>query len=266
MKKILEELNLTEAQARKILLGECVPKPKILTRYLSNRNVRFAIVSDTHLCSRYERLDELHTFYAICKKVGIKTVFHAGDILEGSGRIYRGQLNDIHTYGAMRQVKYVVENYPKVDGITTYYVLGNHDISFYSENGVDVGELISKEREDLVYLGHLQADFKLGKMVIRLLHPDSGAAYALSYKGQKIAEQIPSGQKPDVLVLGHYHTTVYFNYRVMHVFQAGAFQGQTPFILRKGINPNIGGWICEAKIGKGKDRVISLQSSFIPFF
>ena len=95
----------------------------------------------------------------------------------------------------------------------------------------------------MVYLGQYQADVVLGGVKIRLVHPDGGMPYALSYRGQKLAEHIPSGKKPHILVLGHLHTAYYFHYRLMHIIGAGSFEGQTSFLLRKGINPNIGGWI-----------------------
>jgi len=31
------------------------------------------------------------------------------------------------------------------------------------------------------------------------------------------------------------------------------------------LNPAIGGWICKAKLGKGRDRIVALEQCFIPF-
>jgi predicted phosphodiesterase len=91
--------------------------------------------------------------------------------------------------------------------------------------------------------------------------------YALSYRGQKIAEQIPSGKKPHLLVIGHLHTAVYYFYRNIHVLQAGAFEGQTSLLVRLGINPNIGGWTVKARIARDKKKsVVSCTPTFIPFF
>lgn len=89
---------------------------------------------------------------------------------------------------------------------------------------------------------------------------------ALSYKGQKIAEQIASGSKPNILLIGHYHTAFYFWYRNIHIFNCGTFQGQTDYLLRKGLNPAIGGWICDIREGEVNNEVVALQSCWIPFF
>jgi predicted phosphodiesterase len=263
--KLLKEFGLTEKEVRKILINRNKTKPKILKRYITEKKFGFAIVSDTHLCSRQERLDELKTFYEICRKTGVKHVLHAGDLMEGSGRIYRGQMNDIHTYGAIRQVNYCVDNYPKVEGITTYLIGGNHDESFYKENGTDVCELFCAKREDFEYLGQYQADVTLGDVKFRLLHSDKAGAYAISYHSQKIAEQIASGNKPHIFINGHWHTSFMFWYRNMHIFSAGTFQGQTDFMMRKALNPAIGGWICSVRVGN-EDPVVALEATWIPFY
>lgn len=265
--EILKELGLSEREAKKILTEKKRIKPKPLRRYFSDEVIRFGIVSDTHLGSLYERLDELHTLYAICRKEGVKIVLHSGDLVDGNGRLYRNQLNEIHTYGAQRQVEYLTKNYPKVKGITTYFITGNHDLSYYNDNGIDVGHLIQQARPDMEYLGQYEATIHLGKARIRLVHPSGGCAYALSYKGQKFAEQIPPGQKPDILIFGHWHTSFYFWYRNIHILNAGCFQGQTSYLARKGLMPAIGGWICKFYQGKQKrDRVVAFQPCWIPFF
>lgn len=265
MKNLLEDLGVTEAQVKRILLARRTPKPKILKRFLTNKEFKFGVVSDTHLCSTHEKLSELHTFYEICRKVGVQHVFHAGDLVAGWG-IYFGQETEVRVFGAQAQADYVIEHYPKVEGITTHFITGNHDLSFYKRAGVDIGELVAAKRKDMVYLGQCQGDVEINHVRLRLLHSDGGGAYAISYRGQKIAEQIPSGQKPDVLILGHYHVSNYFWYRNMHVLNGGSFEGQTLFLLRKGINPAIGGWVCTAKQGQGKDRVLAFETSWVPFF
>lgn len=121
----------------------------------------------------------------------------------------------------------------------------------------------------MVYLGQYQGDIELGKMKIRLVHPDGGGAYAISYKAQKIAEQIHSGKKPDILILGHAHTSNYFFYRNIHILNGGTFEGQTSFLLRKGINPSIGGWIIRVRTTEGnlnRTSVVAVSCSWIPFF
>jgi hypothetical protein len=95
------------------------------------------------------------------------------------------------------------------------------------------------------------------------MHPSGSPAYALSYKMQKFAEQMTSGDKPNVFICGHYHSSVYFFNRNMHCLMAGSFQRQTPYLLAKGVNPTIGGWILTLRGKEG--RTIGIDTSFILF-
>ena len=263
--KLLKEFGLTEQQLRRILVGRN-GKPKIIKEQITNKEFEFAVISDTHLCSRYEAIDELLTFYHICKKMGIKHIVHAGDLIDG-GMTHAGWENEIHTFGADRQVAYVVKNYPKLDGIQTYFISGSHDYSFWKRAGVEVGRLIESQRPDLHYLGMVKGDVEIGGVKIMLIHPSGGAPYSKSYRAQKIAEQIPSGEKPHILVVGHLHYAIYMFYRNMHILHAGAFQWQTPYLKEKSLNPDVGGWTIRVRIADDKKKsIVSITPSFIPFF
>lgn len=259
----LFDLGLNKSQLFKVLKGKDY-KPKVIKHDLSDNTFTFAVVSDTHLCSKEEKLDELHTAYAICKKDKINTVVHAGDLVAGQS-IYKGQENEIHTFGAMNQAQYAIKNYPKIDGIKTYFITGNHDLAFWKQNGIDIGEIIAKERPDMEYVGQYSGDVMLNGVRVRMLHPDGGGAYALSYSAQKIVEQMKSGEKPHILILGHDHTAIYFFHRNVHVIRGGAFEGQTSFLLRKGKQPQIGFWTIKVRVASDKKTILSLTPSFIPF-
>lgn len=264
MKDILQEYGISFQQLKKILASK-KPKPKVLKMHITDEEYRFGVVADTHFCSIHEKLNELHTFYEIMRKVGVKTIFHAGDLVAG-WKIYRGQENEVHTFGARNQAKYVIEHYPKIKGITTYFITGNHDLAWWNLAGTDIGETISDQREDMIYLGQCFADTSFNGIRVRLMHPD-GWAYAISYKSQKIAEQIPSGQKPQILLFGHWHTQFYYMYRNMHIMNAGCFEGQSLFLLRKGINPTIGGWDVRIRVADDKKKsVVAFTPTWIPFF
>ncbi len=259
---IKEKYGLTPKQLEKVLIAksEKVIKPFNIQ---IGETLTFAATSDKHLCSMEERLEALHSFYRLCKKEGVRDVYDAGDNLAGQG-VYRGQEYEIHTFGADNQVDYFVKNHPKEDGITTHFIDGNHDYIFFKQIGLNTGRLIAERRDDMNYLGVFQADIMHnGIPLIRLVHPDSGMAYALSYRMQKYVEQISSSKKPRIIIAGHQHTALYFPYRNIHLVQAGAFEGQTKLILRKGINPTIGGWIITIKLAKdSKKSILSFKPEF----
>ncbi len=252
---VRDKFGLTERQLEKVLIAKKEREIKPFNIQIGE-TYKFAVVSDTHLCSAEEKLEALHGFYDIGKKQNITDFYNAGDVVAGQG-VYQGQEYEIHTFGADNQVDYFCENYPKVKGITTHFILGNHDYIYYKQIGLNIGDMITKQRDDLKFLGIFQADVMFGNVpLIRLVHPDGGIPYAVSYRMQKYSEQVSSGKKPNIILSGHQHTALYFPYRNMHILQAGAFEGQTKLILRKGINPNIGGWIVTIKMAKDNRKTI----------
>lgn len=231
-------------------------------------NIRFGVIGDTHLGSLYSDLSVLRAAYRMFAQSEVHNVYHAGDILDGE-KIYRGQEYELRIHGADAQVAYCVKNYPKVDGITTHFICGNHDYSFYKRSGLDPGNLIAAQRSDMVYLGPDEQDVILRgegktKAVLRLVHPRKGTAYALSYQIQKMIEAWSGGNKPAIVVVGHYHKSEYIFYRNVHAFQVGTTQQQTPFMRGQNIAAMLGFWIVEVTLSS---RGISqLHSTFYPFY
>jgi len=269
MDELLTRYGLTQEQLERLLTYQGLRAVKPLALYLKEGDTyEFGAVSDTHLCSKEERLKELHTFYKLCKARGITDIYHSGDVLSGQ-TVYRGQLQEIHTFGCDNQVAYVVRNYPKEEGITTHFITGNHDADWFKSSGVDVGVAIAEKRPDMEYLGMYFAEVMLGNIkFMGLMHLEGGVAYALTYRAQRaVVELTSTGQKPRFLLTGHPHTSYQFLYRGVYVYGCGAFEGQTPFLARKGINPVIGGWIVKTTLGKDKKRsTVSVASEFVPFW
>ena len=239
-KQILSEIN----NRGYFTVKKKLPQDVLYKISAPTHTFKVGVVSDPHVGSIYQQLTHLTHFYGECKKEGVKDVFLAGDMVEGNGRLYRGQQFEMFINGASNQVRYAVENYPKIKGITTRVVAGNHDFSFYKESGYDVVSEICDKRDDLEYLGVFGAYITIGKIRFYLMHGSSGNAYARSYKMQKIIEQFAPDNKPNILLLGHFHTSCYLPmYRNVDGFQLHCFQSQTPYLKAKGLYPEIGGLI-----------------------
>jgi len=247
-----------------------VPERRVLKDYLKGATtIRFAAISDTHLASKYEKLDELHSFYDICVKEGIKRVYHAGDILEGRF-VYRGQENEVKFWSLDDQVDHLVANFPKRKGITTWFISGGHDETALKREGIDLGRRIidralAEGRQDLVYLGNSYASIEiLPSIIVELIHPMGGTAYAVSYNAQKYAESMTGGTKPNIVLRGHAHKSIQFPRRGIQLFEAGCFQKQTPFMRGKGLIAEVGGWIIEVRAVAGSVR--SISGRWIPYY
>jgi len=239
-----------------------------LPQKTKRNTLRFAVIGDTHIGSLFERVDALAEFFKLLKSEKINTVLHAGDMLDGHN-VYRGHEFELYALGFEAQKNALIERFPKIQGIETYFITGNHDQSYKNQSGISVGKAISRERSDLHFLDSDMADvkFKVGNtwLKYRLIHPSGGTAYAISYKSQKIIESISGGRKPRAIFIGHYHKADYVPmFRNVRSLQVGAFQSQTPFMAKKPTPAHVGGWIIEDTVSKGlADR---FKAEFISFY
>jgi len=199
------------------------------------------IVSDTHGGSRYAQRTFLETAYSYFDRHEIPLVLHAGDMTGGSVHMHPGMVYEQHAQGADQQGEYVCEAYPGRPGIKTKVISGNHDHSHLKAGGVNVVRRIAEERPDIEYLGMSGAYVTVNGIRIYLHHGSGGVAYARSYKLQKQIEQFSPENKPKVLISGHYHVTcVLESYRNVYGFMAGCFEAQTPYLVEKGLYPEVG--------------------------
>lgn len=230
-----------------------------------NQLVRFALIGDTHLNNKYTQISYLHDFYSECERQGIKHVYHAGDIDDGE-QMRPGHQYECYTQGADEHVDEICRVYPKIDGITTHFITGNHDSSIAKRCGYNIGPAIASKRTDMQYLGQDCAIVRLTpNCTLELRHPWDGTAYSLSYKPQKMIEALAGGEKPNILAIGHYHKSEYLFYRNVHSFQVGTFCAQTPFMRGKGISAHMGGWIVEINVD-AQGYIQRIVPQFIPFY
>ena len=227
--------------------------------------LKFAIIGDTQLGSKYAQISHLKNFYELCASEGIKDVYHTGDVTDGL-KMHSGHEYELYKTSADDMVQDVIENYPRIEGITTHFITGNHDASIYKQVGYDTGNTITEKRPDMKYLGRDCAlIFLTPNCKLELRHPWDGTAYALSYKPQKMIEAMESDSKPNILAIGHYHKAEYLFYRNVHCLQTGCFQGQTPYTRGKGISVHMGGWIVTIHVDKN-GTITRFGSEFIPYY
>ena len=203
-------------------------------------HIKLLLISDTHLASKYDRLDILRYLYAKAEDNNVNYVLHSGDLTEGlSGR--PEQLYELKENSYTGQRDYVIDKYPK-SNIPTYLISGNHDIWWYKKCGADICRDISNHRQDLIYLGSDCEDLKIGKLRIRLYHGKGGSSYAKSYKLQKYLDSIPIEERPHILQTGHIHQSFYMKQNTTHCFQTSCLQDLTPFERSMGFNNDKSVW------------------------
>jgi len=271
--------EITEGDARSLLSkkGYTVLKPeptkgdRVFTvdkSLFTGRTVKFAVVGCTQIGSKYQQMTHLTEFYKIVEDMGIKCVLHGGDMMDGEG-IYKGQVYELFLHGADAQIDYTVEYYPKIKGGKTFVISGNHDLSFMAEAGIDTVNKVAEKRKDIEYLGAIGAYPNIKGLNIYLQHGAGGVAYARSYKLQKQIEQFAPEVKPDYYFLAHYHINCMLpQYRNVFGMTIPCFQSQTPYLKRKNLYPEVGGWVFEFKVNdKGrKNNLVLAKMQYIPFF
>jgi hypothetical protein len=153
------------------------------------------------------------------------------------------------------QLRFLAENYPQRDDIKTYFIAGDDHEGWYGQReGIDIGrwtERVVREagREDFIYLGYMEADVDLVNAAteksarMRIVHPGGGSSYAISYSMQKLVESYEGGDKPAVVLGGHYHKQELLNYRNVWIYQGGTTEDQTPFMRKKKLEAHVGGQI-----------------------
>lgn len=224
---------------------------------------KLGLISDTHLCSDAERLDLLQEAYDIFQANGVTVVLHCGDITDG-WQVFRGHEQHVKIIGVQEQALYAIQHYPRREGITTYFVSGNHDNKAFEKQGVDVCSLIVngldhkgkhyEGRSDLVYLGQYSRMLLFPQNItVQLLHPmGSGVVYARSYPQQRRSREMLSETRPDVQVSGHYHTFCWIMDDATMFVGLPGLQDETEFFVRMGYGRQMGFCVADYSIKDSK--------------
>ncbi|MFD1515647.1 metallophosphoesterase [Halomarina rubra] len=220
---------------------------------------KFGVISDTHLGSAAEHLEELHDYYdRVAADPDIEYVFHAGDISDG-WKVHKGHTEALkgEATGWKRLREYVIEHYPRREGITTIFIEGNHDHKLKRRTGISLGKQIAAEREDLIYAGDSQARFVFDPehdIDLELIHPSGGQPYTVGYRLQTLYRERPASERPTIAVIGHLHGSMFAKAEGVLGFYAGCWKGITTYGKRKGHSTEIGGWILTLEVEAGEVR------------
>lgn len=200
------------------------------------------VVSDTHFGNIHQQLHLLNQIYQEAYNRGIKIVLHCGDLVDGNYPNRPEQPRQQFLHGFDEQAGYVVDMYPKVEGITTKYILGSHDETHYKNGQATISNWVSRCRNDMEYLGQDSAAITINGVKIFMDHPGGGSAQALSYKPQKRIEILESDFKPKILLIGHYHKSYSFVYRNVRGIEVPCLCDKTQFQQKQGLSNAVGAY------------------------
>lgn len=200
------------------------------------------VVSDTHFGNIHNQLHLLNELYQEAYNRGIKTVLHVGDMTDGNYPNRPENPRQQFLHGFDEQLGYVVDMYPQIDGMTTYYILGSHDETHYKNGQATVDFWLDRSRPDMKFLGQDSGEINIDKVKYVLDHPGGGSSQGLSYKPQKRIEIMESHTKPKVLLIGHYHKSYHFVYRNIQCIEVPALCSKTQFQQKQGLINAVGGY------------------------
>ncbi len=257
--KIIESLDLYQREALENILKfpyNYVERHAIT--FKTKKHYRIGVISDTHLNSRYERVEFLHFLYEQFERECIDFVLHCGDITDGFRKSseHERQMKHLHPESIL---EHVLENYPKTDKFKTLFISGAHDRTFLTKpekkDRFDICGEIHARREDLFYLcssgsSYFRADVKVGATLVRIKYNLESKAYTISNPLQKIIKHMSEGEKPDILIIGGTHAVYDKKMRDVYGFLPGALQAQTPIMETRGIRSILRGTIMDLYFDK----------------
>ena len=160
---------------------------------------KFVGLSDVRLGANNQQLEILNDIYRKAQEMGIHNVIICGNISAGLKPI-TDDSNFIPDTQA--QIDYIVSNFPKYEGIKTYFISGKLDDKHLSKKQINIGKRISEAREDMVYLGEDICDITVDRVKMQVMAANLAKTYTASYRVQQIIDAARSEDKPDVFVYG----------------------------------------------------------------
>ena len=218
-------------------------------------HIKIGIIGDTHIGNIFCDENTLNKFYKRCNDLGIKYIIHAGDLVDGHN-MYNGQVKEQNLHGFEEQVKYVISNYPKYDGMVTYIISGNHDMCYFNNTTLHPLVTISRSRPDIVYASDYYANIDIDGIKITMIHTDGNSG---SEPMTKLKKLINNRTEPcDIMVMGHLHQSMELRdyCGVAYACAPGSFLKPNSYTIRRGFNCTLGGYILDIEKNLSTNKLV----------
>lgn len=169
-------------------------------------HIKMGLLGDTHLASIGDDIPTLEFIYDKAEDKNVDYMLHCGDLTDGVLGIlgYENYLKE-DTYTG--QTKYAIDRYPRYSG-KTYAISGNHDDYWTMLTGKEIISDISKNRNDIVYLGGNRRLVNINGLKIQIMHGDVDPN-KYWFREAKYLASIPTEERPHILHVGHRHSSRY---------------------------------------------------------
>lgn len=246
-------------------LGETETKDKTFSVQTNEKNeYKFVAISDTRIGSKFQQLNILYDIYQKAKEMGFNNVILCGNITEGLYSIKDKYAEDNFLDDSLKQIEYIKNYFPKIDGMTTYFVTGAKDEKHMLKNKINIGRRISEVRDDLIYLGENSCMFMIDKAKMLIFNSKLGKTYTVSYRPQQQIDSFRSEDKPDILLYGGLLQMEKFNYRNVDCISVPSVVATTNEMTDKRHSNTIGAWYITVKTNeKGQlEKITGIDSVY----
>ncbi|MBR6950044.1 MAG: hypothetical protein IKH54_07665 [Bacilli bacterium] len=230
-----------------------------------NNEFKFVAIADTRFGSKYQQLSILNDIYEKADELGYKNVFLCGNISNGLYDISNMYSETSFLDDTQRQIDYILENYPKIDGMKTYLVNGKTDSKHLKKNITSIGKKLAEGRDDFVYLGNLSANVKIDNAAMQILAGNLGKTYTVSYRPQQQIDSYRSEDKPDILLMGGYLQMEKFTYRGVTEISVPSVCATTPKMNDRRYSNTVGAWYVTVKTDL-KGNLLSVNAMSSPYY
>jgi len=266
MGKVREKF--TDEQLSHLLsLGSDVKKTHQIQYDFTGEELTLLVITDTHYGSIFSPIERTYAAFEEAEKRGCDAMLHIGDITEG-------HMNRPNSVYELSHIGYKQQRDLSIETLSKwkkpmYMCSGNHDDSFNNKlgAGLSMGEDVCNAIPNATFVGEGDGLWIIPKydIKVRLFHGiDAGSAYALSYRLQRIINNMTPAQKPHILLTGHDHKSFSMFYRNIHAVACGCLQKQSSWMTLKGIQAMEGFYII--KMGLAYNEVKWFEPRFYPFY
>ena len=226
---------------------------------------KFIAISDLRLGSKTQQLSILNDIYLKGHEMGFDNAILCGNISAG---LY--SLTDIYAASnfiddTQGQIDYIVENYPCIDGVKTYFITGKVDNKHLKQEKINIGKRISELRDDMVYLGENSCDVRIDKTVMQVFSCLLSKTYTVSYRPQQQIDSYRSEDKPDILLYGGLLQMEQFTYRGVKVISVPSVCATTKEMNEKRYSNTIGAWYVTIRTNK-RGKLESINALCSPYY
>lgn len=207
-----------------------------------NNTKSFLVLSDTMLGSIFHQKSILNNLYDNAYKNGIRDVLIVGNITSGLYSLSDEMINTIVAKDTISQSEYVVNNFPFIEGVNTYFITGKKDQTHLTKNKIDIGKQISSKRKDLIYLGNQRCMVYVDNVKMLMISRNQRKTYTQSYRAQKMIDAMRSENKPDIILYGGLLQAENYTYRNVDVLSIPSVCASTWEMENKEYSNTIGGW------------------------